>query len=98
MKATDIIRDVLDLIDKIECNSAEVEAPLQPSVLSFAELFAQLSQEKPEVAYDNSPDPHVQSISSVTTDAGGGWNGPKHPADMRSDSVSLYPNHTHKPE
>ncbi len=93
MRATDIIRDILDLIDKIDC--AE-DIPQTSEMTGFAQIFAQLSAE-PQ-GYDNSPNPHVQGIDSVTTNAGGGWNGPKNPADMRSDSVSLYPNYQHKPE
>lgn len=76
MRASEIIRDILDLIDKLEhpesCDIAE------PDVIA--------------VAYDNSPQPRVQDLASVTTAAGGGLNGPKNPADIRSDSVSMYPN------
>ena len=36
-------------------------------------------------------------LDLIDQHAGGGWNGPKNPADLRSDSVSLYPNHLHKP-
>ena len=42
--------------------------------------------------YDNSPAEVVAGIESVTTNAGGGLNGPKNPADIRADSVSMYPN------
>jgi hypothetical protein len=42
--------------------------------------------------YDNSPAEVTAGIESVTTDAGGGWNGPKNPSDIRADSVSMYPN------
>jgi hypothetical protein len=42
--------------------------------------------------YDNSPAEVTAGIESVTTNAGGGWNGPKNPANMRADSVALYPN------
>jgi hypothetical protein len=89
MRATDIIRGVLDLIDQVECTKQEIES--EPVIGSFAQVFATMSAEKQ--GYDNSPDPHVQGIASVTTDAGlGGLNGPKNPADIRSDSVSMYPN------
>lgn len=89
MRATEIIRGVLDLIDQVEC--AQEQAPQEPVQGAFAQLFAQLSAE-PQ-GYDNSPDPHVQGIDSVTTAAGlGGWNGPKNPADIRANSVSMYPN------
>lgn len=88
MRATEIIRGVLDLIDQVECAQQQEE----PTTIagSFAQIFAQLSAE-PQ-GYDNSPDPHVQGVSSVTTDAGlGGLNGPKNPADLRANSVSMYP-------
>ena len=47
-------------------------------------------------AYSNSPNETVAGIYSVTTDAGGGLNGPKHPADIRADSVAMYPNFSAK--
>ena len=90
MRATEIIRGVLDLIDQVECAQ---QAPEQQDPVggAFAQLFSQLSA-VPQ-GYDNSPNPHVQGIDSVTTAAGlGGLNGPKNPADIRSDSVSMYPN------
>jgi hypothetical protein len=48
--------------------------------------------------YNNSPDPVVTGIDSVTVHAGGGEHGPKNPADIRADSVAMYPNYLHKPE
>ena len=88
MRATEIIRGVLDLIDQVECAQQQQEQPVQGE---FAQLFAQMSTE-PQ-GYDNSPDPHVQGVEAVTTAAGlGGWNGPKNPSDIRANSVSMYPN------
>jgi hypothetical protein len=97
MRATEIIRGVLDLIDQVEC-AQEQSIPSDPVGGAFAQLFAQLSAEPVEVksasVYDNSPDVHVQGVDSVTTAAGlGGLNGPKNPSDIRSDSVSMYPNY-----
>jgi len=40
--------------------------------------------------YSNSPDEQYAGLESVTTDAGGGVNGPKHAADIRTDSPSLH--------
>ena len=94
MRATDIIRGVLDLIDQVECAKQEVQS--QPVIGSFAEIFANLSAEKQ--GYDNSPAPHVQGVDSVTVNAGGGLNGPKNPADIRADSISMFPNYQHRPE
>lgn len=101
MKATDIIRGVLDLIDDIDC---KVQHEQQPDAVitgsdtnRFKQIFDLLSKEHEQV-YNNSPAERVASIDSVTVDAGGGWNGPKNPADMRSDSVSLFPAHQHRAE
>jgi len=96
MRATEIIRGVLDLIDQVEC--AQQPATVDPIGGAFAQLFAQMSAEPVEVRsagmYDNSPDTHVQGVDSVTTAAGlGGLNGPKNPSDIRSNSVSMYPNY-----
>jgi len=88
MRATEIIRDLLDLIDQIECHQDSTSIDSTDS--EFAAIFTQLSAEKS--SYDNTPDPVIQSVHSVTTDAGlGGTNGPKNPADIRSDSVSMFP-------
>lgn len=108
MRATDIIRGVLDLIDQVECNQktpdtevviTPIEEPIQTGVDTnrFKQIFDMLAAERTGV-YDNSPNVTVAGIESVTTNAGGGWNGPKNPADIRADSISMYPNHLHKPE
>lgn len=94
MRASDIIRGVLDLIDQIDCEQPTQEQPVvqEPAVPgSFKDMFAKLSGETVSV-YDNSPNVHVQGIAAVTTNAGlGGLNGPKNPADIRADSISMYP-------
>ena len=107
MRATEIIRGVLDLIDQLDCAQqpdpeviaiAPVEEPIQTGVDTnrFKQIFDILSAERAQM-YDNSPAEVVAGIESVTTHAGGGWNGPKNPSDIRADSVSMYPNHLHKP-
>jgi hypothetical protein len=102
MRATEIIRGVLDLIDQLDCAQqpepevvaiAPVEEPVQTGVDNnrFKQIFDILSAERSQM-YDNSPAEVVAGIESVTTHAGGGWNGPKNPADIRADSVSMYSN------
>lgn len=87
MRATEIIRGVLDLIDQVECSQL-AQDPVQGA---FAEIFSKLSAEKSQ-GYDNSPDVHIMGVDSVTTAAGlGGTNGPKNPADIRANSVSMFP-------
>lgn len=111
MKATEIIRGVLDLIDKVECASTEPAVavtdaePVQDPIITgvdtnrFKHIFAMLDAERSAPPmYSNSPNTVVADIAAVTVDAGGGWNGPKNPADMKSDSISLYPNFQAKPK
>lgn len=42
--------------------------------------------------FSNAPDEKIASIDSVTIDAGGGVNNPKHPHDLRVKDPSMYPN------
>ena len=102
MRATEIIRGVLDLIDRLECEQPvqepvvaviePVEGPIQTGVDQnrFKQIFDILSAEQAQM-YDNSPNEVVAGIESVTTNAGGGWNGPKNPADVRTNAPSMYP-------
>jgi hypothetical protein len=105
MRATDIIRGLLDLIDQVDsnarpesCSDSENVAHIQTGVDTnrFKQIFDLLSSEYDQL-YNNSPAEAVAGIESVTTNAGGGWNGPKNPADIRSDSVSIYPSYSHNP-
>ena len=40
--------------------------------------------------YSNKPNEQYADLEAVTSHAGGGVNGPKHAADIRTDSPSLY--------
>lgn len=112
MRAADIIRNLLDLMDEIDCPDpapipahAEMQLVLpandpivtavdanEPSDKNhFRQIFDILSAQNNKM-YSNSPAEVVAGIESVTTHAGGGLNGPKSPADMRADSVAMYPN------
>lgn len=104
MRATEIIRGVLDLIDQVECAQqpepeiaivAEPVNDLPPASgdTRFKHIFAMLNAERANpVMYDNSPNETIAGIDAVTKDASGGQSAPKHPSDIRSDSVSMYPN------
>lgn len=100
MKSTDIIRLVLDLIDRIECDDPSRVVPTDDKTgvdtNRFKQIFDLLSNQQ-HTQYDNSPAEVVAKIDSVTSHAGGGWNGPKNPADIKADSISMYPNYLHKP-
>jgi hypothetical protein len=96
MRTTDIIRAVLDLIDGSEQENkvnVQVTAPPEqgePIASRFKQIFAML--DAPNAGpLANSPNEVVADIDSVTTLAGGGVNGPKHPHDIRVKDPSAYP-------
>lgn len=96
MRATDILRQVLDLIDGIEdqkSNAGDVQQDSEnPPVASrFKQIVAMLDTPNNN-EFSNTPNEIVAPISAVTTLAGGGINGPKHPADIRVKDPSAYPN------
>jgi hypothetical protein len=105
MKATDIIRELLCLIDVIDTKQQQTDPEIPSVQISteipqqelndtprrFKQIFDILSAER-EGQYANSPTEVVAGIESVTTDAGGGLNGPKHPHDLRVKDPSMHPN------
>lgn len=93
MRATEIIRGVLDLIDQVDCVQQQPEQDL-PVPGPFAQLLAKMTadEEKPTASvYDNSPDVHVKDLASVTTAAGLGTLGASSPADIRASTIAMYP-------
>ena len=110
MRATEIIRQLMCIVDEIDGKNTALPEPADPVPGSvavavtaepdtefadgprrFKQIFDILSAEKDQM-YSNSPDEVVAGIDSVTKDAGGGWNGPKHPSDLRVHDPSMYPN------
>lgn len=88
MRAQDIIRAVLDILDHKE-NDIEIDVdsvlPNEPGEQTsrFKQIFHLLSQRNVPTEYSNSPRDAVADVDAVTTLAGGGVNGSKHPADIR---------------
>ena len=88
MRATDIVRqllDLLDAVDGIEDNSIEAEVHVHQNDEPnnrFKQILAMLDADS-FGPLANSPNEVVAPIEAVTTLAGGGVNGPKHPADIR---------------
>jgi len=104
MRATEIIRGVLDLIDQVEQNETSQEPvviaakteidpgnELDDNVRRFKQIIDLVSGDNDPAAFANQPDERVADIDSVTVDAGGGVNGPKHPADIRGEHPSMFP-------
>lgn len=103
MRAIEIIRQVLNMIDSIETNAAqgamhsepaeisvEIEAG-EPDELARMKQIAGLLTGPEEIQYSNQPQERIAGIEAVTTDAGGGVNGPKNPRDLRGNSIPIYP-------
>ena len=107
MRITDIIRDILDLVDGEQKENpvvsrdndsvnfdldrdGETDMEIEPEapnsehddIRRFKQL-AGIEAHNPDAEYANEPHPTMTGIEAVTTDAGGGVNGPKHPADIR---------------
>ena len=100
MRATDLIRNILDLVDQVETGETTSTEQSQTAAEYYDDETRRLNQIKDLIpsehgTYHNSPVPATASIVAVTTDAGGGVNGPKHPADIRADSVAMYPGAQH---
>ena len=106
MKATDIIRTILDTIDGIEAERMPIEAevvevePVATAEITTVAPADDMNHFKQIVdvvskgiggTYGNSPNEHYSDVDSVTIDAGGGVNGPKHPHDIRVKDPSAYP-------
>jgi hypothetical protein len=88
MRAQDIIRAVLDVLDQQDEEmrvDVDTVVPNEPGEQTsrFKQIFHMLSQRNREEPYSNSPRDAVADIEAVTTLAGGGINGSKHPADIR---------------
>ena len=88
MRATDIVRQVLDLLDAVEGQhdlKPEVKIDVQQNDEPdnrFKQILAMMDADS-FGPLANSPNEVVADIDSVTTLAGGGLNGPKHVDDIR---------------
>lgn len=102
MRATDIIRNLLDTIDNIEsadnttsscgCDDHDdtimVASNDDDELRRFKQILGLVDSDLAD--YANSPDERITDVDSVTVAAGGGVNGPKHPADIRGEHGRLY--------
>lgn len=106
MRAAEIIRDLLNVIDKmvepeepqavaiVEPEAVEITTEPTADINHFRQIIDMISQGT-DSTFANEPNEVVADIAAVTTDAGGGVNGPKDPSDIRGDHISLYPTHQH---
>ena len=88
MRATDIVRQELDLVDAVEGEhdlKPEIKIDVQQNNEPdnrFKSILAMLDSDS-FGPLANSPNEVVADVDAVTTLAGGGLNGPKDPADIR---------------
>lgn len=95
MRAVEFIRDLLDLMDRYEKPDVNVTAvSVDTGVDQPFSMIKDLLKSKEQPVSDdiqNRPNEAYSDIDSVTTNAGGGINGPKHQDDLRGTTVNLYP-------
>ena len=84
MRATDFIRGLLDFIDSVD----------QEEVNDYEE---ECPIEEPNNTLSNSPDTLIVPLDTILS-IGDDVNKPKHPSDIRADSISMYPNFLAKGE
>ena len=103
MRATDIVRQVLDLLDQVE-GQHDIEPGVipnddacgaeqgEPIAGRFKQIFAMLDQDSsiPGSNATTNPDEQYAGVDAVTTNAGGGVNGPKHVDDIRVKDPGAY--------
>ena len=94
MRAQDIIRAVLDMLDDEQPQSQEPVDVSEPNS-RFKQILAMLDNPS-DSPLSNAPNPATAPVSAVTTDAGGGPNAPKHPHDIRTAQPSMYPDQQEK--
>lgn len=109
MRANEIIRGLLDLLDGIDGPEEQVVSepiaiiaePEQEyehdDVRRFKQIIDILDNptDGTNSPFSNAPNEVVADVESVTTAAGGGVNNPKHPSDQRVQHPSLYPAEQH---
>jgi hypothetical protein len=96
MRVSEIIRQVLDVIDQVEAQAAE--QPVEDMGYSEQDIkrFRQIAGLTTDKQYSTEPNEQYMAIDSVTVDAGAdSLNGTKHPADIKGEHPSLYPGTVH---
>ena len=108
MRMHELIAGIMDLIGQAHSpneitivTAPEPEEQLSPlsmthkdsEELNRMKQIAGLMPSSCATEYANEPGEQYAGIEAVTTHAGGGVNGPKHPSDIRGEHQSMYPTH-----
>jgi hypothetical protein len=92
MRVSEIIRQVLDVIDQAEAQSAEQPVEDLGYTEKDIKRFRQIAGLTTDKQYSTEPNEQYMDIDAVTVDAGADqWQGTKDPADIKGEHPSLYP-------
>ena len=99
MKATEVINHVLDILDRDEpaqVNVTITKTPDAENTISDTEAIERMKQiaglmGNKDGDYANSPEEKYATVNDVMSH-GGDVHKPKHPADIRTNAPSMYPN------
>ena len=99
MRVQEIIKAVLELLDRAESAPTTQSTPELINPAADVNHFRQIQDLKHQdsTGWANEPKEKYADIAAVTTHAGGGINGPKHPADIRVKDPSATPQLVDKP-
>jgi len=98
MRIAELLRGILDAIEQEE--AANVPEPEMSVTITNvpnsddARRFQQIADLIPQDSIDpvvNRPQEQYADVDAVTGAAGGGWQAPKHPADIKGEQPSMYP-------
>lgn len=93
MRIAELLRKMADVIDQAEQQPTDGQmSPLSKGddINRFKQIAGILPKSETS-EFANEPNEEYASIEAVTTDAGGGVNGPKHPHDIRVKDPSQHP-------
>jgi hypothetical protein len=96
MRVSEIIRQVLDVIDQAEAQAAEQPVEDMGYTEQDIKRFRQIAGLTTDKQYSTEPNEQYMDLDAVTVDAGSdSWQGTKHPADIKGEHPSLYPGTVH---
>ena len=100
MRAVEFLRGLVDLIDKFETpevnvTAVKVETGVDDPFTPIKDLLKPCGHSDPcdchADQFQNEPHEAYADIHSMTSQAGGGVNGPKDAADLRGSTMNIYP-------
>lgn len=93
MRIAELLRKMADVIDQADQQPTDGQlSPLSKGDdINRLKQIAGLNPHDESAEFANEPNEEYAGIEAVTTDAGGGVNGPKHPHDLRVKDPSQHP-------